>query len=56
MGVHIREPLIRAECNTSRGPGSSLSGDSGVGRAREWRERDEKYHETIRGGGKKLWR
>lgn len=31
MGVHIREPLIRAECNTSRGPGSLLSGDSGSG-------------------------
>lgn len=44
VGVHIREPLIRAERETSRRPGSGISGDFG------WtgsEERDEKYREKI---------
>lgn len=47
MGVHIREPLIRAEWKTSRGRESLLSGDLGwTGLGVEGR--NDKYQETIR--------
>lgn len=45
MGVHIREPLIRAEWKTSRGPGSLFSRDLGWTAKGSRGKKNEKYQE-----------